>query len=169
MNGPCRTWFVFCQNTNTLWHTRQRMQTFAKCVTSHVNVSRHIWMCHITCEWVTLHMNKSRHKYGSVYMKVSYQIWMGRVTYEYVTSRIIEWCTHGIADSSIASVLIYFLISHVTHECICMHLYVTQLIHICDITHSYVWHGSFICVPYMWHDSCICVTWLIRMCDTTHI
>ena len=30
----------------------------------------------------------------------------------------------------------------------------TWLIHMCDMTHSYVWHDSF-----------ICVTWLIHMCD----
>ena len=46
------------------------------------------------------------------------------------------------------------------------------------MTHSYVWHDSFICVTwlihmcdmthsYVWHDSFICVTWLIRMCDVT--
>ena len=46
----------------------------------------------------------------------------------------------------------------------------------CDRTHSYVWHDSFICVTclihmrdkthsYVWHDSCICVTWPIHMCD----
>ena len=29
---------------------------------------------------------------------------------------------------------------------------------VCDMTHSYVWHDSF-----------ICVTWLIHMCDMTHI
>jgi len=29
--------------------------------------------------------------------------------------------------------------------------------HVCDMTHSYVWHDSF-----------ICVTWLIHMCDMTH-
>jgi len=34
---------------------------------------------------------------------------------------------------------------------------VTWLIHMCDMAHSYVWHGSF-----------ICVTWLIHMCDMTH-
>jgi len=34
---------------------------------------------------------------------------------------------------------------------------VTWLIHMCDMTHSYVWHDSF-----------ICVTWLIHMCDMTH-
>jgi len=56
---------------------------------------------------------------------------------------------------------------------------VTWLIHMCDMTHSYVWHDSFICVTwlihmcdkthsYVWHDSFICVTWLIHMCDMTH-
>ena len=34
---------------------------------------------------------------------------------------------------------------------------VTWLIHMCDMTHSYVWHDSF-----------ICVTWLVHMCDMTH-
>jgi len=63
---------------------------------------------------------------------------------------------------------------------------VTWLIHMCDITHPYVWHDSFILWhdPYLWvtwpihmcdmihssawHDSCICVTWPILMCDMTH-
>ena len=43
---------------------------------------------------------------------------------------------------------------------ICAHVVfirVTWLIHICDMTHSYVWHDSF-----------ICVTWLIHVCDVTH-
>jgi len=51
---------------------------------------------------------------------------------------------------------------------------VTWLIHTCDMTHSYVWHDSFICVTglihmcdmthsYVWHDSFICVTCLIYM------
>ena len=50
---------------------------------------------------------------------------------------------------------------------------VTWLIHMCDMTHSYVCHDSFICVTwlihiYVWHDSIICVTWLIHMSDMTH-
>ena len=57
---------------------------------------------------------------------------------------------------------------------------VTWLIHMCDITHPYVWHDSFICVTwlihmrdmthsYVWHDSFICVTWHILRCDMTHL
>ena len=49
----------------------------------------------------------------------------------------------------------------------------------CDMTHSYVGHDSFICVTwlihmcdmthsYVWHSSFICVTWLIHMWDMTH-
>jgi len=58
-------------------------------------------------------------------------------------------------------------------------VYVTWLIHTCDMTHSYVWHDSFLCVTwlihivymtysYVWRDSFICVAWLIHMCDMSH-
>ena len=56
---------------------------------------------------------------------------------------------------------------------------VTWVIHMCDMTHSYVWHDSFIRVTwriqvcdttrsYEWLDSSTCLTWLIHMRDTTH-
>ena len=67
---------------------------------------------------------------------------------------------------------------------------VTWLIHTCDMTHSCVWHDSFIRVTwrihmcdmtpftcfhicdmthsYVWHDSFISETWLIHMCGMTH-
>jgi len=55
---------------------------------------------------------------------------------------------------------------------------VTWLIHMCDMTHSYVWHDSFICVTwlihmcdmthsYVWQASFICGTWPICLCDVT--
>jgi len=52
--------------------------------------------------------------------------------------------------------------SYVWHESF---MYVTRLIHMCAMTHSYVWQDSFICVTWLihvWHDSFICVTWLIH-------
>jgi len=56
---------------------------------------------------------------------------------------------------------------------------VTWLIHLCDITYSFVWHDLFICVAWLvhvcdmtrsclWRDSFICVTWLIHVRDMTH-
>ena len=62
-----------------------------------------------------------------------------------------------------------------------------KCVHMLDMTHSYVWHDSFICVTwcidmcdvngsytwwnmthsYVWHDLFIRVTWLIHMCDMT--
>ena len=56
---------------------------------------------------------------------------------------------------------------------------VTWLIHVCDMTHSCVWHDSFMCVTWLihvwdmihscvWHDPFMCVTWLIHVCDMTH-
>jgi len=56
---------------------------------------------------------------------------------------------------------------------------VTWLIRVCDMTHSYMWHDSFVYVTWLiricdmthscvWHDSFVYVTWLIRICDMTH-
>ena len=57
---------------------------------------------------------------------------------------------------------------------------VTWPIHVCDMrTHSYVWHGSFICLVriihmcamthlYVCHDSFVCVSWLIHVCVISH-
>jgi len=56
---------------------------------------------------------------------------------------------------------------------------VTWRIHMCDETHSYVWHHAFIRVTwriqmcdvtdsYVWHDAFIRVTWLFHTCDMTH-
>jgi len=42
-------------------------------------------------------------------------------------------------------------------------------IHMCDITPSYVWYDSSICVLHAHtHDSLIYVAWRIHMCDITH-
>jgi len=91
-----------------------------------------------------------------------------------------------VADNSpqtIAEVCAYVRVPWLIHESRCVHLS-----SVCDMTHTYVWHDSFICVPWlihmcamthswvsfcaplicMWHDSYICVPWLIHMCDMTH-
>jgi len=54
-----------------------------------------------------------------------------------------------------------------THSYVCHDSFicVPWLIHMCDTTHSYVWHDSFICVTYLvWCASFICMT--CHMCTT---
>ena len=65
------------------------------------------------------------------------------------------------------------------------------LLYMCDITHSHVWHNSFlVChdspwshvtflpppkrappptIKNVWRNSCMCVTWLLHVCDMTHL
>jgi len=53
----------------------------------------------------------------------------------------------------------FHMCGHDSFTCVAMtHSYEWPwLIHICDMTHSH-----------MWHDSFTCVTWLIHICDMTH-
>ena len=71
-----------------------------------------------------------------------------------------------------------------THSCVCHGWFINVtwliwLMHICDMTHSYVSHNTFRCVPlpchecdrttsYVWHDSFVRGIWRIEMCDMTH-
>jgi len=87
---------------------------------------------------------------------------------------------------------VFIHMSHICVMCICIiyviytyHLcmcdtWATWLIHMCDMTHCYVWHDAWICVTWlidmcvmthscMWHDSLIRVTWLVRVCDTAYV
>jgi len=89
-----------------------------------MNESRHIWMRHVTYEWVTSHMNETCH------------IWMSHVTWEWVTSEcvtsreneayqmcILRWVNHTGGSEWVMSRMneschiwtSYVWISHVTH------------------------------------------------------
>jgi len=79
-----------------------------------------------------------------------------------------------------------------THECVIPHTLcawdldlcvcdscVTCRIHVCDMSHSHVWHVAFTCVTcrihmcdmshsHVWHVAFTCVTCRIHMCDMSH-
>jgi len=81
-------------------------------------------------------------------------------------------CFQKITDSCV-----YWLVH--TRLYVYMHSLDIALIHMCDMTHSYVWHSAFIfgtwvirmcdiAHSYVWHDVFICETWLIHMWDRTY-
>jgi len=140
---------------------------------SHVNES-----C-LTYEWVMSHtwMSQSCHMYGWVTLPVSQESAHGPQkiytmneschAYEWVTSHIWMslWMSHVTHMNASCHACVLHI--HVWHDAfIC----VTWLIHMCDVTHSYVRHDSLIYIThtcdkthsYEWHDSFIRETWLIH-------
>jgi len=134
-------------------------------------------MSHVTFEYAMSHMNKSHHLVHELTscfapsrnwcaLNEARQIWMSHGTY----GRFLSRCRRDRVTRLIEC-------AHLDKTTHC--IYVTWLIHIWDMTHSYVGHDSFICgtwLIHMWdmthsyvgHDSFICETWLIHMCDMTH-
>jgi len=107
------------------------------------------------------------------------------MTYSYV------WHDAFICMTWLIHVMMYSCVKHV---CDMAHSYVWHPHSCAWHPHSYVWHDSFIyeacmcvcvcvcvcvCAPRVdrhatilicvWHDSFVCVTWLIHMCDMTHL
>jgi len=142
----------------------------------------HIWMSHVdeACHtyervmWTkhVTHMNEP-HDMLHLYVKrgsnmcVTWFIYLCDMAHPHVkhgSYTRVTWLTH----------LCGMPCPRVKYDSLC----VTWLI-VRDMTHSYVWQDSFVFVTglihmcnmthsYGWHDSFICVTWLIHMCDRTH-
>ena len=116
----------------------------------------HIYIFECRCEYIFEHMYIYLHKGGvvccchlrghrTVYMKCIYlYIYIYIYTYIYIYIHIYL----HIAENSAAAA---------ADEGDRRNSNVTWLIHVRDMTHSY-----------MWHDSFMCVTWLIHVCDMTH-
>ena len=89
--------------------------------------------------------------------------WLGRVMTQEGrrrerVSKPVGECTHVHAQKEKSGRLIHMRdMSHSSVQRDASFICVTWRIHMCDMTHSYLWHDAF-----------ICVTWLIHMCDMTH-
>jgi len=76
---------------------------------SHMNESCHIWMSHVTYEWVMSHMNESCH------------IWMSHVTYEWVMSHMNAACHIWMSQQHLKVIYVTCVcctrvMMHVTYE-----------------------------------------------------
>ena len=119
-------------------------------------VMSHIWMTHVT------HMNESWHTYEWVMALIT---WVPLLVDTYVWYPFYQCHDSFICVPWLIRVCLLF-------------------IHMCDMTHSYVWHDSFICVTWLIHmrdmtdrapllQVCIIhklsVPWLIHRCAMTHL
>ena len=146
---------------------------------THVYIS-HSYVCDLSCSWRT-----SRSRYRAVAQMTHLCVW-------HDAFMCVTWLIH-VCDMTHSCVWHDSFMCDMTHESRVTYLiYTTQiwamtysrvwhdsLIYVpFATTHSYVWHDSFTCVTcsrrqrkdsYVWHDSFMCVTWLIIMCDMTHL
>ena len=54
-------------------------------------------------------------------------------------------------------------VTQLTYTCGATRLYLTWLMHMCDMTHVHVWHDSSTCVTWLMHS------WRMHMCDMTYV
>jgi len=164
-----------------------------ECVTSYTwYVSHHIMICVTSYTWY--HIHDMCHIIVAHSWYVSHHIMICVTSYTwYVICHMISWMSHVTHRTESWHTYIYYhLISNggkrqrgqddAGHE-----LRHVRNTHVCDMTLSDVWHGSFahvldfthscvtslihVCdMPHscMWHHLFMCVTWLIHVCDINY-
>jgi len=105
----------------------------------------HIWMSHVTYEWVMSHMSEAC------------RIWI-RTPPQWHFKLLASEMWHDSIISDMARSYVTWLI-RMWHDWF-----------ICATWLNHIWHGSFvsgITDSYVRYDSFICATWLVPMCDMT--
>jgi len=86
------------------------------------------------------------------------------------------WSDFFVCSGLYVYLYVYLYVSRDWLVCVAWRVHICDTIHyMCAMTHSYVWHDSFMCgtrlfhvFAYVRHNTFICVAWLIHVCDITH-
>ena len=188
-------WLIVCAMTRRQWHWAvchpERWCRIAMMCYGVVDPLLLLWqvcVCHMThsymCDMTDSYMCDMTHSYmcdmTDSYMCDMTHSYMCDMTHSYMCDMTHSYMcdmTHSymcdmthqcyIVDLLLWLVCLWVTRHDMTHSCVWHDSFVrvTWLIRTCDMTHSYMCDMTH---SYVWHDSFICVTWLIRMCDTTH-
>ena len=162
---PRHTWM---SHVHFVRYTMRRATRTYESYLTYKRVISHIWMSHFndidkscplrTCPVIT-HKNKS----CQTYERLIPNMWEKKSCPSYSWVMCTALCTCPVIKQ----------MYEFTHLCLWLGTYGVEM------TPSYDWQESFICVTwlidmcdlihaYVWHDSFICVTWLIHMHGTTY-
>jgi len=182
------TWLIHtCDMTNSyVWHNSCIHMTWVMytCDMTHANVW-HDSFIRVTC---LIHMCDMTHPYVSWLMHMCY------MTHLYVWHDSFK-CMEQLISCHVFICVTWLISCHV-FTCVTWLIQMlasptnlTRFIHMCKITHSYVWHDSFwcmtdftcvswlvsfertkeqLCVPFSFKNHAR-ATWLIDFCETTHL
>jgi len=188
-------WHESCDMTHVtwlLWHDAYDMTHAFAWHDSYIFVKRLTHICDMlirTCDMPYLwraHLRVLTHSCvwhdSSIFLQISLDVWCDScdscdMTYVILLPHLHD-TTHSYMcnNSLIYATCLFICVPWLIHDariCVCW------FIHMCDMTHYYVWHDSFICVTwliimcdmthsYVWHVLIMCVTWLNHMFDVTH-
>jgi len=137
--------------------------------------------CHAPRVTWLIHIYDVTHSYvwRDSFICVTHHDHVWHVSFIYVTWLVLVWHDSFIYVTWLILPYVTRLVCHAPRTNVTWLIYIPWSIHICDMTHSYEWHDSFIRVTwllhmchvirsYVWRDSLIFATSRIHKCDVTH-
>ena len=105
---------------------------------------RHVTRSKVSCHTQTL--LTALLEISRVTWQVLSRVWMSHVTCMNESCHMYVWVMSHVWMSHVTQTLLVTLLAI---DIVAWHVTLTHAYHRCDMTHSYVWHGSFVCVTWV--------------------